>query len=173
MFLKTAGSLAVMGAAVLWGFLRAAELKDQYHQMEYLYQLICRLQSEMRYGRTHLSEILSCMGCQLKEPYKSWFIELESRLQARDGGTLDEVWRQSTGTCLRESGLPKEELEHLSELGGQLGNADLEMQMKTLDICLMRLSISMKEHRKELGSRMQLCRWLGVAGGMLVVILLL
>ena len=73
---------------------------------------------------------------------------------------------------LADCGLPESELMRLKELGEQLGAADLEMQVKTLELYLTQLTDSMREKQKEMKEKVKLYHCLGVLSGILIVILL-
>ena len=74
---------------------------------------------------------------------------------------------------LGASGLPEEELDKLINLGGQLGVADIEMQVKTLDLYLEEMSLSMEEMRGGMKAKVRLCHCLGVMSGIFITVLLI
>ena len=82
------------------------------------------------------------------------------------------LFRSSTGKCLKDAGLPGNELARLADLGNQLGIADADMQVKLLDLYLDELSKSMDELREGMKMKIRLCRCLGVMSGIFVMILL-
>ena len=49
---------------------------SQYTRLLGLQRVICSLQGEMGYARSHLGEIFARIGAQEEEPYKSWLLEL-------------------------------------------------------------------------------------------------
>lgn len=66
-----------------------------------------------------------------------------------------------------------EELDKLINLGGQLGVADIEMQVKTLDLYLEEMSLSMEEMRGGMKAKVRLCHCLGVMSGIFITVLLI
>lgn len=152
---------------------KAAELKEQYVQMNYLRQLFLKLQSEIRYARTPLGEIFFHIGQSAKEPYQTWFLKMSRRMERRDGDVLSHMWRQEIRENLADAGLPEEELARLEEFGSQLGSADMEMQVKAIELYQTQLSLAMSELKEELGAKVKLYQCLGVMGGMLITIMLL
>ena len=58
-------------------------------------------------------------------------------------------------------------------MGSQLGIADVEMQVKALELYLTQLSESMEDIREEIKTKVRLYHCLGVMSGMLIVILLM
>ncbi len=171
--LKAAGSILVLGATTLYGMMRAQEFREQYVQMEYLQQLFYRIQSEIRYARSPLSELFSQIGRNAKEPYKSWLLQMGRKMLERNGGRFAELWETGVREHLGTAGIPRAELQRLAELGGRLGLMDLEMQVKTIELYLEQLSRSMEEAREQMKAKIRLSHCLGVMGGMLIVTLLL
>lgn len=171
--LKTAGCFLVLGSTILLGSYRAAALREQYGQMEYLRQLFYWIQSEMRYAKSPMGEIFSYIGASAKEPYGSWLLSLGEQLKRRDGGVFGRIWETSIRQNLKDCALSREELSHLEELGERLGLADLTMQVKALELYLSRLETSMDELQAEMKTKVRLYHCLGIMSGLLIVTLLL
>ena len=72
----------------------------------------------------------------------------------------------------RDTGLEQEEKDKLSEIGKRLGNADMEAQIRSLDLYLEELKKSMEEKREGMKTRIRLCHCLGVMSGIFLTILL-
>lgn len=171
--LKAAGSVLVISATVLFGLRKAEMLHDEYVQMQYVRQLFYWVQSEIRYAGSPLGEIFSYIGKSAREPYGTWLKGLGTRLEKRDGGTFEEIWKTSIDESLGGCALSGEELLKLKELGERLGLADVTMQVKILELYLTRLELSMEEMQGEMKSKVRLCHCLGIMSGILIVILLL
>ena len=78
-----------------------------------------------------------------------------------------------TGKWLKGAGLPPEELQKLKELGKSMGMADLEMQVKSLDLYLEELARSMSDLRPVIKNKIRLYHCLGVMSGLFLSILLI
>ena len=87
--IRLAGAALVVGAAALMGEVKAGEVREQYTRLLGLQRVICSLQGEMGYARSHLGEIFARIGAQEEEPYKSWLLEL-SRDYQQDYLTIGE-----------------------------------------------------------------------------------
>lgn len=173
MMVRIAGCIFITGATTLGGIQRAKRLRDQYREMQYLYKIICSIQSEIRYARAYLSEIFTETGQKLKNPYKDWLVQLGRWMEEEHREMFDEMWKKSIGKYLSESLLPKKELEKLDVLGGQLGIADMEIQIRFLDLYLEQMDQTMKEMQDEMKTRIRLNHCLGVMSGILISVLLL
>lgn len=171
--LKLSGSILVIGATTLLGMKRAAELREQYRQLEYLRQLFYHIQSEIRYARSPLGEIFIHIGRNAEDPYGTWLQELGRMLETREGGTFSLLWKTSIRECLKTCALTETELLRLQELGERLGLSDIEFQIGAVEIYLTQLTRSLDEVRGEMKTKVRLYHCLGVMSGMLIVILLL
>ncbi len=173
MMLKVIGSLIVIMTSACGGIVAAEHIRDQYEQMRYLQKLIYRIRSEIFYSRAYLGEAFQQIAVSSKEPYKSWMKQLAEQTERRTGGLFSIIWEENTRKYLADAGLPKDVLDRLSALGGQFGIADIEMQVRTLDLYLEELNLSMEEQHETMNSRIRLYRCLGVMSGIFVTILLI
>lgn len=171
--MKLAGALLVIGATSLMGVAKAGDIRGQYKQLLCLERLICSLQGEMRYARSHLGEIFEAIGSQEEEPYRSWLLGLGREMGKRQRGTFAKMWSESIEKSLGTSRLPAGEIERLKALGSQLGSADLQLQIRTIDLYLKQLAGTIGEAREEMKTKVRLCHCLGVMSGMFVAVLLL
>lgn len=171
--MKIAGSVLVITATTLLGMGKAAELKNRYVQMEYLRQLFCQIQSEIRYARTPLGEIFSGIGGQAEEPYRTWLLKMSREMEKKDENTFSAIWAQGVRRYLADSGLAGEDILRLAEFGSRFGSADAQLQIKTIELYLSQLSFTMSELQRESGTKAKLYRCLGVMGGMLIAVMLL
>lgn len=162
----------IIAATTLAGYRVAEGFADEYRQMLYLKQLIYMLQSEIRYTRAYLGEAFQYISGQAREPYKSWLLKMSVRMEQKDNGCLSSIWRTCTEQAFQEVRLPAAEKQRLAELGGQLGIADIEMQMKSLELYQEQLGLAMAEKREGMKNKRKLCHCLGVMSGIFITILL-
>ena len=109
----------------------------------------------------------------MKEPYGRWLSEMADRMCRKDGGNLVGIWSQEVGTHLKENMIPEEERQRLIELGGFLGHADIDMQIRYLDRYLEELADAIKKRQSMLGEKKKLYRSLGMIGGILIAVMLI
>ena len=173
MLLKLSGCLLVIAATTLGGMVYAGSLKEQYRQIRYLQRLMYMIESELRYAHAHLGEIFLHVSRRVQEPYKGWLLAMRRKMGQLDSGAFETIWGQAVEENLRHSGLPQRELERLTQLGGQLGVMDLNLQLKVLTLYQEQLSLNMEEAREGMQTKVRLCHCLGVMSGLLVAVLLL
>lgn len=101
--IRLAGAALVVGAAALMGEVKAGEVREQYTRLLGLQRVICSLQGEMGYARSHLGEIFARIGAQEEEPYKSWLLELSRELERRKAGPSTGSGRKALRDILKTS----------------------------------------------------------------------
>lgn len=156
----------------VWGIMKAERVKNQLDNMKYLQRIISLLQSEIRYSRVFLGEIFHNIGQGTKEPYKSWLLEMSERADAFSGDSMEDIWKSSIERNLKILELPQCELEALKSLGNQLGYADIQVQMRLLDLYQEHLNRTIREVHDEVQTKVRLYHCLGVMGGLFVAVLL-
>lgn len=170
--LKLAGSLLIIGATTLWGMAAAERLREQYEQMRLLQSLLYALRSEILYARSYLEEAFAKIGESAPEPYQGWLLGMSETMRRKTGIPFYQIWSGGIQEALQGSGLAQEEKDKLSEIGKRLGNADMEAQIRSLDLYLEELKKSMEEKREGMKTRIRLCHCLGVMSGIFLTILL-
>lgn len=171
--MKMAGALLIVGMTSLWGIIEAAKVRSQLENMKYLQRIISLIQSEIRYSRTFLGEIFWNIGIGVKEPYKSWLLEMSERTKTFAGDSMEEIWKEGICRNLKELNLPKQETESLKSLGNQLGYADVQVQMKLLDLYQDHLERTVREMHEQMHTKVRLYHGLGIMSGLFVTVLLL
>lgn len=170
--LKVFGSTITIAAAALLGACAARELEVSYQEMIYLQKLIGMIQGEVRYARAVLSHIFLKIGKEAKAPYDVWLKQMSIRMEARKGGSLGDIWRESVNLYLGASKLPRRELKRLGELGVLLGDADARMELEVLGGYKEELSRAIEDMHREIQNKKKLCRCLGISGGIIIAVLL-
>lgn len=171
--MKMAGALLVVGATSWGGMTAASKVRNQYAQVQSLQRLINRLRGEILYARSYLGEAFRQIGASGEEPYKGWMYAMWEQMQRRDGKMLADIWEKQTREHLADSGLPEQALVRLIRLGRQLGAADIEMQVKVLDLYLEDLNLIAEDIREGMKAKIRLYHCLGVMSGIFVTVLLI
>lgn len=170
--MKMAGALLITGTTSLWGIKEASKVKNQLKHMKCLQKIICLIQSEIRYSKAYLGEIFWKIGQSAEEPYKSWLLEMSKKANTFSGESFEDIWKGSVEKNLKILELPVCELEALKSLGNQLGYADVQIQVKLLDIYLEHLEYTISEVQEEIKGKTRLYHCLGVMSGLLISIVL-
>ena len=167
-----AGALLIVGMTSVWGIIKADKLKSQLENMRYLQRIVSLIQSEIRYSRAFLGEIFANIGQGVQEPYRSWLCEMSKKTNACTGESFEKIWKDSTENNLKVLNLPDHELKSLKSLGNQLGYAEIQIQMRLMDLYQEHLEYTIREMHEQMQTKIRLYHCLGVMSGLFITVLL-
>ena len=162
----------IVGMTSIWGITKADNMKRQLDNMKELQRIISLLQSEIRYSRAFLGEIFENIGQGVREPFKSWLLEMSKQTNLFTGNSLGDIWKSSVERNLSVLELPACVFDSLKLLGNQLGYADVQVQMRLLDLYQEHLERTIREVHEQVQTKVRLYHCLGVMSGLFVAVLL-
>jgi stage III sporulation protein AB len=172
MWLKLLGSLLVVAAGTWAGFALAARYCERPRQIGQLIGCLTALQSYVNYASMPLPEALVHCGGQVDGPVRELFHNTAHTLAA--SGWLSP--RQALAGALEETAprlaFNNPEREVLLQLGANLGFTNRGEQQKYLTMVLEELGRIEQESRRARDQNVKMYRYLGICGGLAVVILL-
>ena len=157
--LKFLGSLFIVSSMTGIGIWKAEEVKHSYQALGKIYHLI--------------GEMFECLSKKVDAPYRNWLLGMKIQMERRDGKTFSEIWEDNVNGFLKESGLGMEALNHLKMLGRNLGGADRQMQIWSMERYLKQIELQIDEIRKDIQMRMKVRICLGASAGILITIFLI
>jgi len=169
--LKLLGSLLVVIAGTWAGFALAGRYCERPRQIGQLIGCLTALQSYVNYASMPLPEALVHCGNQVEGPVRELFHHTAKTLSAC--GWLSP--RQALAGALEEAprlAFNSPEKEVLLQLGANLGFTDRGEQQKYLTMVLQELGRIEQESRRARDQNAKMYRYLGICGGLAVVILL-
>lgn len=178
--MRYVGILLMAGAATGGGFYGAKRLSEQLEILLVLRQMVYHLKSRILHANDTLPEALMEIGNRffsqqrgaLKEP-GHFFVQVAGRLQREHTHGFSEIWKEELRNWPAEIPLGSSDRRSLEELGENLGYADRDMQERTLLFYLERTDDSIAALRLELETKTKLYRYLGVAAGLFLAVVLL
>lgn len=173
MVVKLIGCVLVICTTSAIGFAKGMEYKNRVDELDRLKRVIWHLKGEVSYTRNSLQEICQQVAKRVEDPYESWLISLEERIEEKGYSNLGNLWKKETQEHLKETCLKKEDVEELAGLGAQLGYFDVTRQEETLKWYAARLEEKRDALADKLEERRKLCSTLGVMGGLFLAILLI
>lgn len=174
------GILLMSGAAVMAGFHTADRWKKRLELLILLRQMIYHLKNQIMYSNASLSEALSEVGRRFSEDRMDefseagkFFLRTAERLEEEAGSSFRKVWREESERIPESVPLDKNDRKHLQEIGDHLGYADRTMQERTLLFYLERTDDTIEELKRETKDQTKLCRCLGLAAGLFIMVILI
>ena len=172
--LKFLGSLFIVSSMTGIGIWKAEEVKHSYQALGKIYHLIGMMKNELSYAGSEFGEMFECLSKKMDAPYRNWLLGMKIQMERRDGKTFSEIWVLGSAlTSIQGSGLGMEALNHLKMLGRNLGGADRQMQIWSMERYLKQIELQMDEMRKDIQMRMKVRICLGASAGILITIFLI
>lgn len=172
MIVKISGCVLILIATTVWGAKAAYELGQRYEQVKELEILMVRLRSQMIYARSCLEDVFQSLGKEFPEPFCCWMNQMCREMEKRQGKAFFQIWQEAAAECLADSGIPEKDRIRLGEMGIQLGEADLEVQIRAIDLYLEELRRSMGDMREDMKSKQKLLRCMGIISGLFLAVFL-
>jgi stage III sporulation protein AB len=170
--LKFVGGVLIIGAATLFGFLKAAHYVRRPKQIRSLISALGRMETEIMYALTPLPEAFASLSKQVAEPLSSLFRITSERLSKSDGKSTREIWQWSVNDVWTRTSMKQAEQEVVLQLGTVLGLTDRSDQIKHLRLAISQLQTEETESREEQSRYEKMWKSLGVLIGALIVIVM-
>ncbi len=122
--LKITGVICVLAGCLGAGFQRIAQEQQRLEHLREILRIVKRIEDEMRYGKRTVPEICAVLSGCGGERYRSCFLEIYERLMQRQGGAMEEIWRESMQKCFCDVPLREDEKALLMQIPDCLGMQD-------------------------------------------------
>ena len=168
---KPWGILLIIAACSGLGFQLAWSYSHRIRQCRQIEQCLQRLFGEIRFHQLPLTEALRATGQAADHGFGQFLIGLADTLEICGSGSFYSHWQQELERYLEDS-LLQEEQELLMVLGQELGELDLDAQVKALQRCLDQWRRAIEELQRQEEKHGRLYRGLGISAGCVLAILL-
>lgn len=98
-------------------------------------------------------EVFGKTANRVQEPYRSWMLDLQRRVEARGGQSFRGIWEVCTETKLKELHLKSRHMRELSEVGMYLGQMDVRTGRTSMQMYLENLGAEIEETRQEITAK--------------------
>lgn len=172
MILKLAGSCCVLAACI--GFVREILHTEELHRkiLQSMIELTELLASEIRYERLPMQDALLRVREKVRPEIADVLLQIVHKMQEGTGTEFSKIWEQTFRTAQKELFLSAGELEEVCHIGKQLGFLDQVQQEQYLKGCTERLRRLQIQAQKAMDEKKRVYRYLGVAAGIFVILIL-
>ena len=167
---KTLGILLVIFGASGTGFSMAYGVRQTVSTVQQLLSALELMKNEISFRRTPLPELRRLLEVQSRGPAASFFGRLATELSRRQSRSVDAIVRGQVA-AMRSFSPPVRQI--LCQLGGGLGQYDVEGQLRSIDLAIVRLRSLLEQYRADQQSRMKSYCTLGICGGLAIAIMAL
>jgi stage III sporulation protein AB len=170
---KFVGAVLVLVSAYAMGSLLALQVKEQEHWLRDIKTAMFLLLGELEYRQVPLPDALQIIGKRHGGRLAPFFQNLSSELLKKEGVPLQELWKKTSVSALKDCPLKEDQKEAFEELGIYFTETDKETRRNSLDFYLSRLEEDIVKLRETGADKAYLCRTLGMLGGIFLLILVL
>lgn len=170
--IKLIGALCIIFAGTMLGFYQALQLAARPRQIRQSQQGLQRLETEILYGFTPLSDALLTVSQSLTGPVSALFARASEGLASGEAGTVADSWGQAVDECWPRTAMKRAERDALLQLGTVLGKSDRTDQAKHLRLAVSVLAAEETEAAEDYRRYGKMWRSLGLLSGALIVILM-
>lgn len=172
MFAKLLGSSLVIFVGSYVGFSLAKQCGERLTSLRQILSCIVSLRSYMNYTSMELSDGLVQCAHGTNKKVTGFFLLIASLLKKNFLTTPEAAVNEGLNVYKRLLALKEEDCEVLKLLGSNLGRMNKSEQEKYLLMVEKRLEILEREAARFRDKNSKMYRYLGVCGGMMIVLLL-
>lgn len=172
-FLKAAGCAMMVAGTSGYGSWMASGYRRRMELLIGLRQMIFLLKGQIIYANAPLPEAFEAVGDRTEGVLAEFFLRVAGRLDAQQGETFCEIWKEEVESIDKETALTKADRQSLATLGEHLGFLDREMQERNLLLYLEQLDLVIDDLRERREEKCRLYTSLGVMSGLFLTVLLL
>lgn len=156
------------------GYTNGLMEKQKYHEdvLQSLVHILGLLMGEIRYERLPMAEAFCRLDKKYNGPAGTVMKQISDKLASVSCENLESVWAEVFRREQKRLMLTGEELDILLDVGKNLGYLDAETQISHLQGCQQRLLQKLDFVRKDIAEKRKVYRYLGVAAGVLVILIL-
>lgn len=171
--MKILGCILILTAGTGIGFKASQRLMQQNESLKQMKKMLVLLKAEIRYHHSYLGQAFLAIAARIDPDFAVFLRAVAEKMEEKGGTTLEKIWEQEVYDKLSDTGLEEKHLKKLAGLGSTLGFLDQETQLSTIDLLLEQLEEDIKENKRRLREDGKLYQYLGVMGGILVVLVIL
>lgn len=171
--LKIFGIMLVILSTSGIGIKLSDNLKYRIEELEELKKFMIMLRGEIMYNVASVSEGMKRIKSRLRTPYTHLIDKVLDELSEHNGKSFSEIWK--LGVAVFEetnNSLTKSDVDRLRGFGDDFGSPHKEIQLKSFDMYIDELEITINDARKKNSDNSKMYKSLGVLAGIVIVILI-
>ena len=171
--IRLIGAVLVILGTSCAGFRYSFSIAGRISQMKGLQNIFTDIYSDVEYGACTLAESFARIARRQDMMLQEFLIYLCECMEKGNGMAFGSIFADAVEEKLKDSDLKKEDKEELMDMGKQLGNQPRQGQLRILQLYLHNLERKIQELERDRQDRQKIGKILGIASGVLIVILLL
>lgn len=171
--LKLLGALLVFTGALGIGNSISRRLKQHYHQLIALKEVLLLMGNEMRYLKMPLPQALKRMAGQCEAPFDRVLVQVAEELLQYLEASPGKVWKRVLGQNRSAYLLSEEEFQIFLEAGSILEQSNSYMQEEEVRLFTEQVQYKLVHAQEELKTKQRISRYLCGAGGLFLILILI
>lgn len=171
--MKLVGCLLIVYASTMTGHAIGQYHMRMVRELEEILLFIRILKGQISYAAIELPELLEESENRLNGAVREWIHMLTRRLVERCDTPFAELWGDSMADLERLSALKKDVISDVDMLGRILGDMDIEAQISQIELVENILNDRYERARERSVRTNRLANYLGILGGVFIVIMLI
>ncbi len=172
-YLKMLGSVLIFVSGTSIGYLFSRDLSKRYIDLQALLHYFTIIKSDIAYGGVSLSEVFHHVETSCKPHHREWVAYLNEQSRGNESTSFQQIWESGIQEYRNQIHLSKEEWQELVEIGTSIGEIDKEQQILMLGLYIKKLEYRIQELNEEKKAKKKLYQLFGVAGSLLIIVILL
>jgi len=165
--------IVILISGISIGYLGARKYENRVIHLDDIILILKTVQSEMEYRRDPLPVLLEQIGERTDNSAGTFLLSVSNHLRDLRRFNLSESWEHAVLEVYGNTALKEEDKTILSQAGIQLGKTDIENQDFLLNHVVAGLNRQRIEADEERRTKGKVYRTLGIASGLLAIIILL
>ncbi|NLI69288.1 MAG: hypothetical protein GX364_00270 [Firmicutes bacterium] len=168
---KLCGALCVVSACYLWGEFKARSFTVHLQQLQQFRQAFNLLSAEISYTGTPLPAAFKNISARIGGAVGNIFEEAAERILAGGDVSAGEAWREAVSDTFPRLSISQDDRRIIGQLGASLGMVDREGQIKQIGLVLSLLEDALQDAHEKRQRNERMWRYLGLLGGLMLVII--
>ncbi len=173
MYLKFLGASLIIFAAYTYGYSISSLYRNRVSQLKELLLGLEMFLAEVNYGLTPLPQAFMHIGHKLKEPVGKLFSDAAALMQKSRGLSARECWKKALKNNSGALEFSRDGMELMDRLGLVWGKGDKSGQLRQIALIQELLRQALREAQNEYQKNDKMWKYLGLLGGLTLVIFLL
>lgn len=173
MFFKISISTLIVILSALVGYIISLTYDIRIKQLSAFIYSIKIMEAEMNYSKSYLHDIVNKLSTNNEKVIADLYKKVCKGLQNNSGKEFTILWNDSVEQALNTSSLTQTDIRLIKDFGKSIGKIDLKNQKKIYDYFLKRLDLQLEDAREEKNKKSRVYKNLGVAIGIMVVVVLI
>lgn len=171
--LKLLGCLLVFSSSIGFACRICTDMRNHLRLLYDIRKLLSDIANETAYSMDSMEAVLK-YDVQSKNPYLDKICkETGKKLEKKENGCGQELWRESIEACQNELGLTSDEKEIFIEAGAAFFGKSIHENSKGLEHYMERLDYVIDQVRNEQKEKQKVYRTASVMCGLIVILLFL